>query len=103
MERAHNETFHERTVKQCKEFYNISKRNRYRLCTVDGKEALFHKWTEEREIVAPSLMRGGHQGGTIATTLGMVEYLDGRVARVTPERIQFLDTKDHKPDKRKRK
>lgn len=58
----------------------------------ERKKALFHKWTHEAEIYAPAVSRGGHQGGNVSTTLGIVEFEDGTVATVRPDRIQFLDT-----------
>ena len=97
---ADNETFHDKNVKRMQEYYDTGRRNRYRLCKVGDRKALFHRWYEERQIVPPSLMTGGHQGGEIATTMAIVEYLDGQVARVHPERVIFLDTDEHRPDKR---
>lgn len=106
--------FHEANMRQCEEFYEIARRNRLRLCMVDKieyaykkrtvkevkqeeKKALFHRWVEERQLVDASAMIGGHPGGEIATTLAIVEYMDGRVDRVPPESIRFLDTQDNMP------
>ena len=61
-----------------------------RRCEVDGKAALFHRWCDISEIVPPSVMVGGHGGGVAQDTFGIVEYLDGSVARVKPERIVFV-------------
>lgn len=61
-----------------------------RRCEVDGKAALFHRWCDISEIVPPSVMVGGHGGGVVQDTFGIVEYLDGSVARVKPERIAFV-------------
>lgn len=105
---------HEANMRQCEEFYEIARRNRLRLCMVERKEhsyigrklqetrrweekALFHRWVEERQLVDASAMIGGHPGGEIATTLAIVEYMDGRVEKVLPGRIRFLDTKDNMP------
>lgn len=105
---------HETNVRRCEEFYEIARRNRFRLCMVQQKEhrytnrklketwteqqkALFHRWVEERQLIDASPMVGGHPGGEIATTLAIVEYMDGRVERVLPEQIRFLDTKDNMP------
>lgn len=101
MAKAHSKSFHENTVKPCSDFYDISKRNRYRLCKVDGEEALFHGWSQEARVIEPSPMIGGHPGGQISVTWGIVEYLDGRVVRVVPEKVSFLDTSRHLPRKRK--
>ena len=86
---------HEANMRRCKDFYEIERRNRFRLCMVGKKKALFHRWTEERQLVGASPMIGGHPGGEIASTIAIVEYMDGRVERVLPEQIRFLDTKDN--------
>lgn len=92
---------HEANMRCCKEFYEIARMNRLRLCMVGDEQALFHRWTEERQLVDASPMIGGHPGGEIASTLAIVEYMDGRVERVLPEQIRFLDTKDNMPMKKK--
>lgn len=92
---------HEANMRRCKEFYEIARRDRFRLCMVGEEQALFHRWTEERQLVDASPMIGGHPGGEIASTLAIVEYMDGRVERVLPEQIRFLDTKDNMPMKKK--
>lgn len=106
--------FHEANMRRCEDFYEIARRNRFRLCTVKRKEhtyigrklqetrkweekALFHRWVEERQLVDASPMIGGHPGGEVATTLAIVEYMDGCVEKVLPEQIRFLDTKDNMP------
>lgn len=61
------------------------------------KKAIFHRWTEERQLVDASPMIGGHPGGEIAMTLAIVEYMNGRVDKVPPTRIRFLDTRDNLP------
>lgn len=65
----------------------------YRPCYVDGKKALFHRWVDCRKIVEPSVLKGGHGGGVIARTFGIVEYADGTVAEVAPSTIRFDDDK----------
>lgn len=65
-----------------------------RPCFVNGRKAFFHQWVEESEIVSPSFMIGGHQGGVVRSTLGLIEYEDGTVAKYYPEKIRFLDRKD---------
>lgn len=65
----------------------------YRPCFVEGKKALFHRWTEKKEIAAPSLMRGGHSGGQLQQAFGIVEYEDGSVAEVYPHKIKFVPGK----------
>lgn len=65
----------------------------YRPCFAEGKKALFHKWIEESEIVAPSVMVGGHNGGVIKAAFAIVEYEDGTIAKVEPHKIKFADGK----------
>ncbi len=64
-----------------------------RPCLVDDKKALFHRWNEVRQVVPPSSMIGGHGGGVIAQTFGIVEYEDGSVKECYPYKIRFLDNK----------
>lgn len=53
--------------------------------------ALFHAWAHEAEVIAQSLMRGGHPGGQLSHTFALVEFEDGTVKMVNPERVKFLD------------
>ena len=62
-----------------------------RPCIVNGKPALFHRWADWSEIVEPAIMRGGHGGGVVRAALAIVEYEDGTVGRVLPEKVRFLD------------
>ena len=64
-----------------------------RLCTVNGKKALFHCWEQKSEIVPPSPMRDGHSGGIIRYTVAIIEYENGGVASVPANEITFMDTK----------
>ena len=57
------------------------------------EKALFHGWSFESSVVEPSLMIGGHPGGTMACTMAIVELENGRVNVVAPASIQFLDNK----------
>lgn len=63
-----------------------------RLCMANGKKAIFHRWDQVSELVAPSPMRGGHSGGIIRYSVGIVEYEDGSVASVPEKCVVFLDT-----------
>lgn len=65
----------------------------YRPCYVGGKKALFHKWENRSEIVAPSALAGGHNGGVRNFTLGIVEFENGDVAEILPINIKFADNK----------
>lgn len=64
-----------------------------RSCKVEGEGGtfLFHCWSQVSEIVPPSVMVGGHSGGVVSDTFGIVEDGDGRVHRVRPEKIRFTD------------
>lgn len=62
-----------------------------RPCTVNGKNALFHRWSERAEIVEPAFARGGHSGGAMKWTVAIIEYEDGQVSEALPSSIKFLD------------
>lgn len=62
-----------------------------RPCIADGRKAIFHRWCDISEIVPPSLMVGGHGGGVIQDTFAIVEYEDGSIGRIAPEKIKFSD------------
>ena len=65
-----------------------------RPCILNGKgKALFHMWEERSEILAPSLMVGGHAGGVLKNVAGIVELEDGQIIRVNHTSIRFLDNK----------
>ena len=66
----------------------------YRPCLVYDHKALFHKWEDSACIVPPALSRGGHNGGTLRRTLAIVEFETGKVERVMPEEVRFLDTRN---------
>lgn len=68
--------------------------NELRPCLIHGKhKALFHRWEDKSEIVAPSCMVGGHGGGVVRAVLAIVELEDGKVEEVYPEQVTFLDTR----------
>lgn len=67
---------------------------RLRPCYVSIKKgkkekALFHCWSFKSTVVEPSIMVGGHPGGVIAYSTGIVELEDGRVIEVMPTSITF--------------
>ncbi len=64
-----------------------------RPCLAAGQKALFHKWVEISNIVEPSPKIGGHSGGIVKSTLGLVEYEDGATGLVYPTNIIFKDEK----------
>jgi hypothetical protein len=62
-----------------------------RPCFVDNHKALFHCWAQVSSVVGPSMLKGGHPGGTVIDVVAVVEYEDGKVATVLPKRVQFID------------
>ena len=62
-----------------------------RLCSVNNKKALFHRWEEKLRVINPSSPSNGYQGGSIRYTNGIVEYENGRVESVPSHKIVFLD------------
>ncbi|MBP2027412.1 hypothetical protein J2Z35_001206 [Acetoanaerobium pronyense] len=62
-----------------------------RKCIVKEKEAYFHKWSEIAQVIPPSVAMGGHGGGVIQRTLGIIEFLDnGSVHECYPNEIRFI-------------
>lgn len=65
-----------------------------RLCKVDEKNALFHRWTDIKTVVVTaSPMIGGAPAGQISCTYAIVEFEDGSIKRVEPEKVHFIDKK----------
>lgn len=64
-----------------------------RPCKVNGKKALFHTWSNKSQIVPPSALMGGDNGGVLKYTVGIVEFENGAVGECLPNAIQFLDNK----------
>ena len=58
---------------------------------IGEEKALFHTWSHVSEIHAPSLLKGGHSGGTVSNTFGIVEGPDGKVYKAYPSDIRFCD------------
>lgn len=65
----------------------------YRPCIVGDRKALFHRWVEKSKVVPPSMMVGGHPGGTVSGVVAIVEFEDGTVEEMYPYKIKFLDSK----------
>lgn len=102
---------HEENLKRMEKFQQVSKKNRYRKCEVvekvktsegvkelGAKRALFHGWDGIKQVIDASPMIGGHPGGQISYTMGIVEFMDGTMGEVYPGYIKFLDTKDFAGD-----
>lgn len=62
-----------------------------RTCRINGKNYMFHCWEHYSEIIEPSVLKGGHSGGVIGCTFGIVEDENGKVFRVPAYEIQFTD------------
>lgn len=67
-------------------------RRELRPCLVKGEKGLFHEWEQFQEIIPPSPLVGGHNGGVIGRTLGLVEFENGEIRRIEPTMIKFTDT-----------
>lgn len=65
----------------------------YRPCFVNGEKALFHRWSDYSQVVAESLLKGGHPAGVVKATVGIVEFEDGTVKKVDPSMIKFVESK----------
>jgi hypothetical protein len=67
-----------------------------RPCWVDGRRAIFHRWTDSARPVKP---RGMEEDETadrfqIHSVHALVEYEDGTVERVWPNTVRFADSKE---------
>lgn len=60
-----------------------------RACKVNGIKAYFHRWVDKTKIVDPSPMVGGHSGGVIKQTIGIIEYESGEIHECYPHEIIF--------------
>lgn len=54
---------------------------------------LFHCWEHISEIIEPSPLKGGHSGGVVSATVGLVELDDGSINKFYPTAIRFVDNK----------
>ena len=64
--------------------------DKYRLCEVKGEIGYFHGWEEIYDVISPSPMIGGHPGGQVSRTYGIVEF-PNRIEEVIPSQIKFRD------------
>lgn len=86
----------------------------YRPCTANGKKALFHRWVESDKVLFENValmtdtmkakqLNQFNEFGMIDNSLtkltvikslyGLVEYEDGSMDKVDPEKIKFKDSK----------
>lgn len=74
---------------------DIEIRMSLRPCFIGGgdstEKALFHGWCNRAYIIEPSPLKGGHPGGQVLNTYGIVELEDGSVVEVPPCNIKFID------------
>ena len=73
------------------EYGEIHIKDETRPCFYKGERAMFHRWAEWRQVIAESLMIGGHPAGIIAQTFAIIELEDGTVMEVSPHDIKFAD------------
>ena len=91
----------------CKECEEMGRR----FCEVDGKPAVFHRWVDEdkallkincfvspteqdfllRRFRADSVMPPETSAEIVRQTFALVEYADGTVCKVEPEKVKFTD------------
>ena len=89
----------------------MNENNEYRPCLVDGEKAIFHRWVErERLLLRDTMIRSenaaervyeryinthvvprGMDIDKLKDTAAIVEFLDGSVKEVKPDRLRFLD------------
>lgn len=55
------------------------------------EKALFHNWAYFSDVIPPSLMVGGHNGGNVSRTAAIVEFEDGTVTLIYPTNIKFVE------------
>ena len=54
------------------------------------RKALFHGWFLFGQVLDPSPLVGGHAGGILHHTMGIIEFEDGTVHQVQAEDIRFI-------------
>ena len=61
--------------------------------TRDGRRVLFHTWEQYSEVLPPSPLKGGHNGGVLAGVVAICETPTGEIVRINPANIKFLDSR----------
>ena len=62
-----------------------------RPCTVNGENAIWHRWVEVRECITPGLtVMNEHPGGFVCDTFALVEFKGGAVKKVPVSSVTFL-------------
>lgn len=57
-----------------------------------GRKALFHGFVNVAEVVAPSIMVGGHPGGQLQNTYALLEFENGCLSMEPVNSIIMLDS-----------
>lgn len=67
-----------------------------RACRIEDERGVFwfHCWSHVSEILPPSILAHGHNGGVVSDTFAIVEAEDGSIARVRPEKIRFISNSE---------
>lgn len=63
----------------------------YRPCKVDERKGIFHRWEDYQDVIDAGLTIESHTSGQISRCYGIVEFEDGKVARIDPRKIVFMD------------
>lgn len=67
-------------------------KGKIRQCIVNNQLCYFHGWNFNSDVIAPSPFVGGHAGGVVSHTYGIVEFPDGTVSEfIYPKEIKFCD------------
>ena len=73
----------------------VERRDTRRPCLAEGpngpEKCLFHCWSSESQIVAPSVLKGGHSGGVISGIVGILEFEDGHLEKLGINEFKFVD------------
>ncbi|MEG0327761.1 MAG: hypothetical protein RR565_04805 [Erysipelothrix sp.] len=59
--------------------------------THKGKKVKLHGIFQQAEILPPSMLVGGHNGGQLASPIAVIEYENGDFAHVYPYEIKGSD------------
>lgn len=78
-------------IKICPRCGGTGMSDKLRPCEVNGKKGYFHRWVDKADVLAPSVMVGGHSGGRISATFALVEFEDGHIEECYPHEIVFKD------------
>lgn len=60
-----------------------------------GRKALFHRFVNVAEVVAPSIMTGGHPGGQLQNTYALLEFENGCLSMEPINSIIMLDSAEY--------